>query len=142
MHVCQGVIDSKVRLCDGLGERKKLNHSWQPAVLFLRLVFYRTFFWWESDSISKAWKFIWVNWLYFTSILIFHRFSCFRIEVLGCENIAKYKFKTQGFLRLYFMIFVIYYRGSERAAHRFSTEQLFRNISQKFAENTTPGTSF
>ena len=135
MHFCQGVIDSKVRLSDGPGEKIKLNHRWQPAILLkktsitgiyllthiklsLKLVFYRTFFWWESDSISKAWKFIWVNWLCVTPVLTFHRFS---IEVLGCENIAKYKFKTQGFLKLHFMIFMIYYGGSERAAHRFST---------------------
>ena len=51
----------------------------------------------------------------------FSRFSCFWIEVLGCENIAKYEFKTQGFLKLHFMIFTIYYGGSEGATHKFST---------------------
>ena len=33
MHFCQGVIDSKVRLCGGPGEKKKLNHSSRPTIL-------------------------------------------------------------------------------------------------------------
>ena len=108
--------------CDWLKSQTLRWSRWSTYTCkTLKLVFYRIFFWWESDSISKALKFIWVNWIGVTSILIFHRFSCFWIEVLGCENIAKYKFKTQGFLKLHFMIFMIYYGGSERAAHRFST---------------------
>ena len=91
-------------------DNPKTDHRYLPTYLHIKL--YRvTFFWWESDSVSKAWKFIWVSLICFTSILIFFPvFHVFKLRFWFAKTLRNMNLKLKGFWKALYDFFDLLWR--------------------------------